>query len=52
MRESKRRGNLKNFVLLHEIAALRLCLSSQGVVAWTNFTSVIPWLDHGIQLKY
>ncbi|WP_197062011.1 hypothetical protein [Rickettsia hoogstraalii] len=22
-----------------------------GVVAWTNFTSVIPWLDHGIQLK-
>ncbi|MFP3012214.1 MAG: hypothetical protein ACEY3D_04495 [Rickettsia sp.] len=22
-----------------------------AVVAWTNFTSVIPWLDHGIQLK-
>ncbi|HJD58136.1 MAG TPA: hypothetical protein LFV92_02820 [Rickettsia endosymbiont of Ceroptres masudai] len=22
-----------------------------GVVAWNNFTSVIPWLDHGIQLK-
>ncbi|MFP3012650.1 MAG: hypothetical protein ACEY3D_07005, partial [Rickettsia sp.] len=25
--------------------------SSQGIVAWINFTSVIPWLDHGIQLK-
>ncbi|WP_197062019.1 hypothetical protein [Rickettsia hoogstraalii] len=25
--------------------------SSQGVVAWISFTSVIPWLDHGIQLK-
>ncbi len=22
-----------------------------GVVAWISFTSVIPWLDHGIQLK-
>nr|WP_052644794.1 hypothetical protein [Rickettsia tamurae] len=22
-----------------------------GIVAWINFTSVIPWLDHGIQLK-
>ncbi|HJD58515.1 MAG TPA: hypothetical protein LFV92_04960 [Rickettsia endosymbiont of Ceroptres masudai] len=25
--------------------------SSLGIVAWINFTSVIPWLDHGIQLK-
>ncbi|MFP3012033.1 MAG: hypothetical protein ACEY3D_03445 [Rickettsia sp.] len=25
--------------------------SSQGVVAWINFISVTPWLDHGIQLK-
>ncbi|WP_177717257.1 hypothetical protein [Candidatus Rickettsia colombianensi] len=24
---------------------------SQSIVAWINFTSVIPWLDHGIQLK-
>ena len=23
----------------------------RGIVAWTNFTFVIPWLDHGIQLK-
>ncbi|WP_412707492.1 hypothetical protein [Candidatus Rickettsia kedanie] len=23
----------------------------KGVVAWVSFTSVIPWLDHGIQLK-
>ncbi|WP_175265576.1 hypothetical protein [Rickettsia felis] len=22
-----------------------------GIVAWINFTSIIPWLDHGIQLK-
>ncbi|KJV57714.1 hypothetical protein RFEPED_0080 [Rickettsia felis str. Pedreira] len=22
-----------------------------GVVVWNNFTSGIPWLDHGIQLK-
>ncbi|WP_017442594.1 hypothetical protein [Rickettsia gravesii] len=22
-----------------------------GIVAWINFTSVIPWLDRGIQLK-
>ncbi|WCR56557.1 MAG: hypothetical protein PG979_000614 [Rickettsia asembonensis] len=26
-------------------------LSREGVVAWISFTSVIPWLDHGIQLK-
>ncbi|WP_158510079.1 hypothetical protein [Rickettsia asembonensis] len=24
---------------------------TKGFVAWLNFTSVIPWLDHGIQLK-
>ncbi|MCC8462767.1 MAG: palindromic element RPE4 domain-containing protein [Rickettsia endosymbiont of Ecitomorpha arachnoides] len=23
----------------------------RGFVAWINFASVIPWLDHGIQLK-
>ncbi|WP_197062058.1 hypothetical protein [Rickettsia hoogstraalii] len=22
-----------------------------GIVAWISFTSVIPWLDHEIQLK-
>ncbi|WP_242402803.1 hypothetical protein [Rickettsia monacensis] len=22
-----------------------------AIVTWINFTSVIPWLDHGIQLK-
>ncbi|WP_157699822.1 hypothetical protein [Rickettsia monacensis] len=22
--------------------------SSQSIVAWINFTSVIPWLDHGM----
>ncbi|WP_040614716.1 hypothetical protein [Rickettsia tamurae] len=22
-----------------------------GIVAWINFTYVMPWLDHGIQLK-
>ncbi|WP_029374486.1 palindromic element RPE4 domain-containing protein [Rickettsia conorii] len=23
----------------------------RGIVVWINFTSVIPWLDRGIQLK-
>ncbi|WP_412708528.1 hypothetical protein [Candidatus Rickettsia kedanie] len=23
----------------------------QALPAWVNFTAVIPWLDHGIQLK-
>ncbi|WP_277813953.1 hypothetical protein [Rickettsia asembonensis] len=23
----------------------------RGIVAWINFTSVIPWPDHVIQLK-
>ncbi|WP_172643943.1 hypothetical protein [Rickettsia monacensis] len=21
-----------------------------GIVTWINFTSVMPWLDHGIQI--
>ncbi len=51
-------GIVEWIVLCHSrMALLRgsvLPLSSRGltgVVAWLDFTTVIPWLDHGIQLK-